>query len=174
MGAAKRFYVYELIDPRDGAIFYVGKGCRNRIDDHEKEARSGWLSAKCDMIRDIESDGVRVIKHRVASFADEGAAYAFEATLIDEYGLDNLTNQRPGGGGIRGIPSLYDDRSAVAGIAQVLRRLHGKPMHISLYGVAIDFTQAVAQFQDLLCKIVERRGSEWVNGVSMRHGLAVI
>jgi hypothetical protein len=30
---ALRFYVYALIDPRDGEVFYVGKGCGSRASD---------------------------------------------------------------------------------------------------------------------------------------------
>ena len=33
------YYVYELIDPRDDRVFYVGKGKKGRIDQHEAEAR---------------------------------------------------------------------------------------------------------------------------------------
>jgi len=31
-----KYYVYILIDPRNGEIFYVGKGKGNRINDHIK------------------------------------------------------------------------------------------------------------------------------------------
>ena len=31
------YYVYELIDPRDDRVFYVGKGKKGRIDQHEAE-----------------------------------------------------------------------------------------------------------------------------------------
>ena len=37
MGA---FYTYELIDPRDGTVFYIGKGNGSRRYAHEKEART--------------------------------------------------------------------------------------------------------------------------------------
>lgn len=30
------YYVYRLIDPRNGDTFYVGKGQRNRVFDHIK------------------------------------------------------------------------------------------------------------------------------------------
>ncbi len=29
-----RWYVYELVDPRDQAVFYVGKGAGKRVDAH--------------------------------------------------------------------------------------------------------------------------------------------
>ena len=38
MAEEARFYVYELIDPRDGKVFYIGKGQGRRIYGHEAEA----------------------------------------------------------------------------------------------------------------------------------------
>ena len=35
------FYVYELVDPRDGSCFYVGSGKKNRMFDHVKLAKNG-------------------------------------------------------------------------------------------------------------------------------------
>lgn len=92
-------YVYELIDPRDGAVFYVGKGKGKRYAVHEKEARGGKYSRKCALIRDILADGlsydVRIVsRHLVA--AD---AYDAEAQHIEQIGLCELTNVTPGGSG---------------------------------------------------------------------------
>jgi len=39
-------YVYALRDPRDGKIFYVGQGIRNRLFDHFKEADDCLLNNK--------------------------------------------------------------------------------------------------------------------------------
>ena len=40
------YYVYGLIDPRSKQIFYIGKGTKNRVFEHEKEA----FAAEASMI----------------------------------------------------------------------------------------------------------------------------
>lgn len=85
------YYVYELIDPRTGAVFYVGKGKGKRIEAHEAEARKGVSSDKCDQIRDIWAGRQKVMKREVARFLDEEAAYDHEADRIAMYtGLTNV------------------------------------------------------------------------------------
>ena len=88
----QRFYVYELFDPRDGATFYVGKGQRDRMHKHEREAAKGVCSRKCHRIRDIIQSGFGLGKRVVARFDDEVEAYQHEAELIEHYGMQNLTN----------------------------------------------------------------------------------
>ena len=92
-----RWYVYELVDPRDGLPFYVGKGCGKRMEEHEADARRGVCSKKCNRIKDIWSDGLTIERRKVANFWDEQAAYDHETDRIDQYGLANLTNILPGG-----------------------------------------------------------------------------
>lgn len=92
MNAAYKWYVYELLDPKNNEVFYIGKGAANRIDAHEKEASNGVKSHKCNKIRSIWANGGKVIKNKVAYFNNEKAAYIHEADRISEYGLHNLTN----------------------------------------------------------------------------------
>lgn len=87
-----KYYVYELVDPRDDSVFYVGKGCGKRVDSHEKEARAGIASKKCDRIRAIRQSGQAVGKRIVARFDDERLAYAHESMLIERHG-SVLTNR---------------------------------------------------------------------------------
>lgn len=58
-------YVYLLIDPRDGAIFYVGKGMGDRCFAHVGEARTTSADTKGDYsklsrIREIEAVGASI------------------------------------------------------------------------------------------------------------------
>ena len=92
------FYVYELFDPRCGSTFYVGKGKNERYMAHLKEAEAGKRSRKCDMIRGILSSKNSYCWRIVSHHKDEQEAYDAEADLINEYGLENLTNILPGGG----------------------------------------------------------------------------
>lgn len=102
MRVLARWYVYELVDPRDGKTFYIGKGTGSRLHNHEIEASKGVCSAKCQKIREITNSGLSIIKRKIAEFWDESAAYKCEAERIAE-DWEFLTNQQPGGyGGISG------------------------------------------------------------------------
>lgn len=92
-----KYYVYRLIDPRDGQTFYVGKGKGNRIFSHiydeQVSKESDLTSDKIQRIRDIKSSGLEVfhIIHRHA--LDEQTAFEVEGALIDAYlGLSNIQN----------------------------------------------------------------------------------
>lgn len=93
------WYVYELLDPRDGKTFYVGKGKGNRVAAHEKEAAKAnrVCSKKISKIKDIWSAGLFVERRINAFFWDEQSAYDHETDVIDAYSLENLTNVLPGG-----------------------------------------------------------------------------
>jgi hypothetical protein len=99
-----RFYVYTLTDPRDGKIFYVGKGQGNRLNQHERDAvrhrHANW--PKEHRIREILAARKSLVAEKVAFFDDEDEAYAHEAALIAS--LDGLTNIMPGGWGTRSEP----------------------------------------------------------------------
>jgi hypothetical protein len=97
MSAIWKWYVYELVDPRSNTVFYVGKGTKDRILDHEREAKRGVCSEKTNKINEILASKNEVGKRKVAYFCDEQAAYDHETEVIASYGLDNLTNIMPGG-----------------------------------------------------------------------------
>lgn len=102
-----RYYVYHLIDPRDGSIFYVGKGCGCRINHHVKNARAGRVdnAAKHKRIALIMADGLRVIERKVSVGLSELNALQIEEKMIREM-KESLTNISKGmrvapGGAIR-------------------------------------------------------------------------
>lgn len=94
------YYVYRLIDPRNGQTFYVGKGKGNRIFQHVKcaidfydgvEETSDLDPNKLRIIRDILNDGLEVIHVIQRWNLTEKEAFEVEAALIDAYqGLSNL------------------------------------------------------------------------------------
>ena len=83
------WYVYRLVDPRNGETFYVGKGNGNRVFAHAKGLPDGTLyevlDPKLQRIRDIQLAGLEVshVIHRHGM--TEQTAYAVEAALIDAY-----------------------------------------------------------------------------------------
>lgn len=91
------FYVYRLIDPRNGNTFYVGKGKGNRVFDHcagELAFEGDDLNEKLQLIREIRMAGFEVahVIHRHG--LDERTALEVEGALIDAY--PGLTNQAGG------------------------------------------------------------------------------
>lgn len=86
------YYVYRLIDPRNGETFYVGKGKGNRVFSHAAgESEDNNLSEKMSRIREIKISGFEVahVIHRHGM--DEATSFEVEASLIDAYpGLTNI------------------------------------------------------------------------------------
>lgn len=87
-----RFYVYELVDPRDGKPFYVGKGTKDRARTHLRHAAKGCEGSRFDRIREIEASGNCVIVRCVQSGMAELDALELEERRIAEIGIENLCN----------------------------------------------------------------------------------
>lgn len=95
-------YVYALIDPRDGEIFYVGKGnANNRAFDHLKSKEKNTdKERRIASIRKLgEEPRIEVLRYGIES---EQACLDVEAAVIDSMGLENLTNSVRGHGIERG------------------------------------------------------------------------
>lgn len=95
-----KFYVYRLIDPRNGETFYVGKGKGNRIFAHIRGAEDiegDELDNKMKRIRQIRLAGFDVahVIHRHGM--DEATSFEVESALMDAY--PGLTNEAGGVGG---------------------------------------------------------------------------
>ena len=104
------FYVYRLVDPRNGKTFYVGKGKGNRVFAHVYCALKSYQgenyyinddedseeNLKYKTIREITDSGLDVI-HIIQTYGlNEKEAYIIESALIDVYSLKQLTNQKKG------------------------------------------------------------------------------
>lgn len=116
----KPYYVYELRDPTNGnAVFYVGKGTRRRIQDHEREANltEEPNSEKIKRIKDIKAKGCDPTGLVIARFDTEDEAYAVETVLMhwvhgfpDDANDSGLTNVQAGHGHIYIRPKGNLDR----------------------------------------------------------------
>lgn len=113
-----KFYVYRLIDPRNGETFYVGKGKGNRVFQHaagELPADSDADSAKLARIRQIKLSNFEV-QHVIHRHGMESAtAMEVEAALIDAY--PGLTNAVAGQG---------SDAYGVMHAEEIVRRYEAK------------------------------------------------
>ena len=96
------WYVYRLIDPRNGETFYVGKGQGDSIFQHVKGALSATkdedaADLKFSRINAIWAAGLEVghVVHR-HNIENESVAFQIEAALIDAY--PGLTNEVGGQG----------------------------------------------------------------------------
>lgn len=88
------FYVYALVDPCDGSVFYIGKGKGKRYAAHEAEARKGQCSngRKLERLSAIMARGDKVRADCIACELGEPSAYALERALIRAIGRERLSN----------------------------------------------------------------------------------
>ena len=85
-----KYYVYTLRDPRTGEVFYVGKGNEDRIFHHGKKLKEDKLKDK--KIKEIMMSNHKVIREILHYGLEEKEALAAEASFINFFGKDNLTN----------------------------------------------------------------------------------
>ncbi len=92
-----KYYVYELIDPSNNQVFYVGKGKGDRVSHHVRQCRrdSKYQSNKdkINRIKSILDMDLDVIENIIQVFDTQEEAIEFESEMISLYGIDNLTNK---------------------------------------------------------------------------------
>ena len=107
--AELKYYVYRLVDPRNGQTFYVGKGKNNRVFAHAECALENYSDVdyipeldddenlKYKTIREIKDSGLDVIYIIQKYGLEERDAFVIESALIDAYSIDRkLTNRIKG------------------------------------------------------------------------------
>jgi len=114
------YYVYRLIDPRNGETFYVGKGKNDRVFQHIQEKideNQDSNDLKLRRIREIKGSGLKVIHIIHRHGMDERTAMEVESALIDAF--PGITNVNQGiGSEQRGVNSTEEiQRLYQAGVA---------------------------------------------------------
>lgn len=119
VAAELKWYVYRLIDPRNGETFYVGKGKGDRIFHHIRGAvdqaeDEDIIDLRLKRILAIQSAGLDVnhVIHR--HHLEEETAYQVEAALIDAYpGLTNaVAGHQSSFYGARHLIQIIEDYAA--------------------------------------------------------------
>ncbi len=122
------FYVYRLIDPRNGETFYVGKGKGNRVFEHAsgalkvststEQAEDDAISLKFRRIRDIKNASLDVVTLiYMHGIKNKETAYQVEAAVIECY--PGLTNRVVGHG---------TNEYGVAHVDELIRRYGARPL----------------------------------------------
>lgn len=89
MDPDRKFYVYAHFRESDGQIFYVGKGCGNRLGARARRSKE-WQNVVCE-------HGYKARK--ISGLMPAACALSYEKAVIAAIGLKNLANIAKGGAG---------------------------------------------------------------------------
>lgn len=139
------YYVYRLIDPRNGETFYVGKGRGNRIFEHVKGelvAGDDELSEKLKRIRQIRKDRFEVahVIHRHGMTEEQ--ALEVEAALIDAY--PEVTNQ---------IGGRASDERGLMHANQAIERYEAEEAVFTHKAIVINVNRTVAERESVYAAV---------------------
>lgn len=151
-------YVYALVDPRDEAVFYVGKGKGRRMFEHEREARRGdkyvTNAEKRARIDEILASGLRVKHSVIARFCSDAEAFKAERELIAN--TPGLTN-RSGGRGATSPKDISPElalASAAQNMAEALAdTLVWKPQTPEAQQVRAEHISSISRAMSLIGKL---------------------
>ena len=88
------YYVYALVDPRTDKIFYIGKGCGNRVFDHCNFAiKEDAESLKLNLIREIIAEGHKIKHYILRHKLSEKESFLVESVLIDLLTYPEFNNE---------------------------------------------------------------------------------
>lgn len=135
------YYVYRLIDPRNGQTFYVGKGKGNRVFEHIKCAlkeNASKENLKYKIIKEIKAAGLDVLHVIHRHGLTEKEAFLVESAVMDCY--DGLSNIQGG----------YDFDRGVANAITLEERYSAKP-----YDEPADINYMIIK---ITSKVLDERG----------------
>lgn len=87
------FYVYALVDPVDGSIFYVGKGREKRYAVHFRRSNNPLVA---DRMVELHRAGLEARAFCLADGLTENEAFALESIHIESFASERLCNIAPG------------------------------------------------------------------------------
>lgn len=88
-----RFYVYALVDPRDGSTVYIGKGCGNRSRSHLRASHNLQVSAWVNAVR--ASGHEPTVTHLAEQLTEEDALAMERRVILETPGVFNITRPLP-------------------------------------------------------------------------------
>ncbi|HEX3652167.1 MAG TPA: hypothetical protein VHU18_05010 [Rhizomicrobium sp.] len=132
-----KFYVYRLIDPRNGETFYVGKGKGIRVFAHvrgERGADGDDVTDKIKRIRDIVASGFEVAHVIRRHGMENEVAFEVEAALLDAY--PEATNIAGGRG---------SDEFGVMHSKQIIERYQAKDAEFAHNAILITINRSITE-----------------------------